>query len=116
MTKIPLIYPLLLCAVRTGLRRGELIGLQWGDIDLERRYLLVRRAVVRGTVGLPKSNKIRRVDLSSQLCTELTVRREIRKLEAMSRGETFSVDEPVFLSPRGLRWDERNLEKRGIGP
>jgi integrase len=75
--KTPLIYPLLLCAVRTGLRRGELIGLQWGDIDLEERYLLVRRAVVRGKVGLPKSNKIRRVDLSGQLCVELKARREI---------------------------------------
>jgi integrase len=27
----PGLYPVLLCAVRTGLRRGELIGLQWGD-------------------------------------------------------------------------------------
>ena len=48
------IYPLLLCAVRTGLRRGELIGLQWGDIDLQGRYLLVKRSVVRRIEGLPK--------------------------------------------------------------
>ncbi len=110
-TKTPLIYPLLFCAVRTGLRRGELIGLQWGDVDLEGRYLLVRRAVVRSKVGLPKSNKIRRVDLSSQLCAELVARREVRELEAMSNGQTLRLDEPVFLSPMGFRWDERNLEK-----
>ena len=62
---------LLFCAVRTGLRRGELIGLQWGEIDLQERYLLVRRAIVRGHRGLPKSEKIRRMDLSPQVCTEL---------------------------------------------
>ncbi len=109
--KAPLIYPLLLCAVRTGLRRGELIGLQWRDIDFDGRYLLVRRAVVRGQVGLPKNRKVRRVDLSSQLCTELKAQREIRMLETLSKDETLKFDEPVFLSPMGFRWDERNLEK-----
>ena len=88
-----------------------MIGLQWGDVELEERYLLVRRAVVRGIVGLPKSGKIRRIDLSTQLCTELQSRREVRELEALANGETFRLDEPVFLSPMGLRWDERNLEK-----
>ena len=110
-TGAPLIYPLLLCAVRTGLRRGELIGLQWGDVDLEGRYLLVRRAVVRGKVGLPKSNKIRRVDVSGQLCVELKAQKEVRELEAMAKDQTLKFDEPVFLSPMGLRWDERNVEK-----
>ena len=41
-----LLYPLLLCAVRAGLRQGELIGLQWGDVDFRGRFLEVRRAVV----------------------------------------------------------------------
>ena len=109
--KMPLIYPLLLCAVRTGLRRGELIGLQWGDIAFDGRYLLVKRAVVRGKVGLPKSNKVRRVDLSGQLCGELKARKEVRELEAMANGQTLRLDEPVFLSPMGYRWEERNLEK-----
>lgn len=34
-------------AVFTGLRRGELAGLQWGDVDLERRELRVRRQLVQ---------------------------------------------------------------------
>src|SRR5262249_33718658 len=32
-------------ALDTGLRRGELIGLQWGDVDLLERILYVRRSI-----------------------------------------------------------------------
>lgn len=34
-------YPLFLCAVRTGLRLGELLALQWNDLDFQGRFLLV---------------------------------------------------------------------------
>lgn len=32
-------------ALFTGMRKGELLGLQWGDIDLEKRLIHVRRSV-----------------------------------------------------------------------
>ena len=40
---LPRYYPLLLCAVRTGLRMGELLALQWGDIDWQQCLIDVRR-------------------------------------------------------------------------
>ena len=43
--EFPPYYPLFLCAVRTGMRLGELFGLQWGDIDFEGRFIEVRRTV-----------------------------------------------------------------------
>jgi integrase len=33
----------------TGLRRGEVVGLRWGDVSLEKRVLWVRQAVVHAT-------------------------------------------------------------------
>ena len=50
---------------RPGLRRSELCGLKWSDIDLEERTLIVRRTVqrVRGrglVSGNPKTEKSRR--------------------------------------------------------
>src|SRR5713226_8784958 len=54
---------LLLLALKTGLRQGELIGLDWNDIDLDRRKLHVRRTVWRGHLGPPKSGRARTVDL-----------------------------------------------------
>ncbi|MDC5850872.1 integrase family protein, partial [Vibrio europaeus] len=34
--------PLVITAINTGLRRGELLALKWGDIDFEQQYLSVR--------------------------------------------------------------------------
>jgi integrase len=38
-----------------GLRKGEIAGLQWGDIDND--FVHVRRSVVRGFVDVPKTKK-----------------------------------------------------------
>jgi integrase len=53
--------------MRTGMRAGELLALQWGDIDWRGRYILVQRNLVRGTLTTPKNHQCRRVDLSPQL-------------------------------------------------
>ena len=39
--------PLYVLAITTGLRRGELLGLRWDDVDLERGTLRVGRSLVR---------------------------------------------------------------------
>jgi hypothetical protein len=39
----------------TGLRRGELIGLQWEDLDFENLVIHVRRSVVMMVQGAPKT-------------------------------------------------------------
>jgi integrase len=36
------IYGVIVAAIETGCRLGELLGLQWGDVDLDRRELRVR--------------------------------------------------------------------------
>lgn len=38
------VFMLYLLAVRTGMRAGELAGLQWGDVDLDRRLIMVQRS------------------------------------------------------------------------
>ena len=41
-------YTFLLIALQTGMRRGEIVGLQWSDIDFERRMICVRHNAVLG--------------------------------------------------------------------
>ena len=57
-----------LMAAQTGLRRSELLGLRWNDVDFEARTLSVRRALVRLSSGEcdlspPKSGRGRSLDL-----------------------------------------------------
>ena len=46
------LFPLFFVAVATGLRRGELLGLKWGDVDLDQGLLSVSRTVQRTNAGL----------------------------------------------------------------
>jgi integrase len=48
-------------ALSTGLRRGELLGLRWQDVELLDGRLHVRQAFVRGEMSTPKSRAGRRV-------------------------------------------------------
>jgi integrase len=47
-------------ALSTGLRRGELLGLRWANVELLERRLHVRQAWVRGEMTTPKSRAGRR--------------------------------------------------------
>jgi integrase len=65
-------------AMRTGLRRGELMGLRWEDVDLEVGRILVRQAYVRGHFVTPKSDKPREVPLGDDVIEELRIHRHER--------------------------------------
>ena len=54
-------------AALTGMRQGELIALEWSDVDLLDREIQVRQAYVHGIgIEAPKSNEPRTVDLTPQ--------------------------------------------------
>jgi len=48
-------------ALSTGMRRGEVLGLRWQDVELLDRRLHVRQSYVRGEMTTPKSRAGRRV-------------------------------------------------------
>jgi integrase len=79
-------YPLVLCLLRTGMRIGEAIALQWGDADLAGRSADVKRNLVDGHLTTPKSGKARRVDLSAQLTETLKALLVERKKETLRHG------------------------------
>ena len=65
-------YDLILLAVRTGLRFGELIALKREDIDFKARTLTVRKNIVRGVEGSPKNNRIRTIPLTQSVIEMLS--------------------------------------------
>ena len=52
---------MVIVALGTGLRRGELLGLRWQDVDLLEQGLRVEQQIVRGEVTTPKSRAGRRM-------------------------------------------------------
>ena len=118
----PEYYPLLLMAVRAGLRRGELVALLWGDIQLSgddndsERFILVQHNYVRREYTTTKSKKSRRVDLSRELRKVLLELRDKRLLEAYLNGKNDISDELVFPSPEGTILDPDNLYHRVFLP
>ena len=69
---------IILAALRAGLRRGELQGLTWRDINLNNKTLTVRHSwcdIKKGLVT-PKSNKVRYIPLHNELYQVLLQREQ----------------------------------------
>jgi integrase len=77
-------------ALTTGMRQGELLGLQWSDIDFREKQLVIRRSIqqLKTTlnVGDPKTASSRRtLNLSDRAIAALRHRREFAWAEAAHR-------------------------------
>ncbi len=107
----PTYYPLFLCLARTGMRLGEVLALQWGDVDFRGRFIEIRQNYVRGRITRPKNGKTRRVDMSQQLTETLRHLFTKRKAETLQRGWR-DMPEWVFCSEVGSLLDKENLRKR----
>jgi integrase len=86
-------FPIFLTAFRTGLRLGELLALEWGDIDWHNKLLVVKKSYRRKRVTSTKTNKTRRVDMSDQTIDTLKSLYIQRQKEALrsGRGEPVSI-------------------------
>jgi len=61
-----------------GLRCGEMIGLQWDDVDLVKRQIGVQRSEWRGHIGIPKGGRGRYVPMTMRLTKALRDHRHLR--------------------------------------
>lgn len=69
-------HDMILTALRTGLRLGELMALDWMDIDFGKGILTVNHAIARGRLGTPKSGKSRIVPLCDDVFEALYNKRK----------------------------------------
>jgi len=104
-------YSFFLCALRTGMRLGELLALEWGDIDFNGGFIEVRRSFTKGRITTPKNGKSRRVDMSKQLSETLKALHIERTKEALAKGWG-QVPEIVFVNEEGRRINSFNLRER----
>jgi integrase len=108
-------------AITTGLRRGELLGLRWKDVDLERGTLRVGRALVREggrhVLGETKTKRGRRqINLTHRTVNALKAHRKKQREEKMRRAGLYKDCGLVFASGVGTPVNPRNLIRRSFKP
>jgi integrase len=122
---------LYILALSTGLREGELLGLSWSDVDLERGMLQVRQSLQesdgskRYVLDEPKtSHSRRRVALSKRAIDALDRHRECQAIERETCGQKWDgaydlvfpnlVGRPIHPSHLRARQFPRVLERAGL--
>ncbi|MAF39235.1 MAG: hypothetical protein CL696_10270 [Chloroflexi bacterium] len=91
----------------TGIRRSELLGLQWNDLDLDMAFMTIRRSLVRLQNGTyvpdePKtSSGARSLDLAPSTCLLLKQRRADQERDVELLGIPSSQANFVFGHPDG---------------
>jgi integrase len=104
-------------ALVMGLRRGEILGLRWADIDLEARVLRVRQAVQRAEGELrivePKTQQSRRsLPLPAAALSALERQRARQAADRLSAGPDWQDFGLVFASVIGTPLEPRNVNRR----
>jgi integrase len=61
-----------------GLRKGEIIALEWDDLDFVRGRIVIQRAEYRGVVAAPKGGKTRVVPTTARLLAAVKAYRHLR--------------------------------------
>lgn len=88
----------------TGMRAGELWGLQWPDIDWNSKQIYVRRSLWKGQFQTPKSKcSIRKIDITDTL---------IHELKKWKLACPINEHDLVFPSPEGKLSQHDNVVKR----
>ncbi|WP_278246129.1 site-specific integrase [Clostridium tyrobutyricum] len=114
---------LILTALTTGLRQGELLALTWDDIDLDKGEISVNKSIKRVNIiksNDSKENKIliqppktinsnRVVPIPSELIPILKQHHLKQKLEKIKAGEEYKDNNFVFPTALGKPIDAKNL-------
>ena len=71
-----------------GMRCGEMIALEWADVDLGNRQLCIRRSDWNGQVTTPKGGRLRHVPLTRRLTAALSEHRHLRSARVLCQDDT----------------------------
>ena len=105
-------------AAATGMRRGELLGLRWRDVDLNAARLSVKQQYTRQGNGLgsgpPKSRKsIRTIDVDQETIALLREQQERQRFDRRAWGTGYRADlDLVFCRPGGSAEDPNVIGRR----
>jgi integrase len=104
------LYPIVVIGLTTGARRGELVALRWGDIDIDNGKITIERSYEQTNQGLalkaPKTKAGRRVvTVPPSITAELKKhwRQQQEQRLALGLGKA-APEDLVFARPGGVPW------------
>lgn len=107
----------IILAVGTGLRRGELLGLKWKDLNFETGNLSVRRQLlcVKGGTKFEdytKNKKSRNIHIPSNVLEKLKAHKEKQNEYKQILGEAYQNSDLIFCNKNGTSVDPGNFSAR----
>jgi integrase len=94
-------YAFFLVGFRTGLRLGEIIALEWGDLDLVTGQLHVRRSRTRNKTTPPKGGRERIVEMSPAVVAALKEHRHLNGDLVFPQADGSHVTRDIVKHPYG---------------
>ena len=91
-------------AILTGLRVGEILGLEWGDVNFNSAELRVKQRWYRGDMDTPKTRSSRRILPLPRVCLE--------SLRAISKRESGL----IFQTRNAYPFSDSNILRRELKP
>ncbi|MEV7112504.1 tyrosine-type recombinase/integrase [Streptomyces anulatus] len=111
------LHALFALALHTGLRKGELLGLRWENLDLAGGSAAIRRTLQRTSSGglttLPTKTRAseRRIVLPARCLQSLKLHQEQQRREHDTAGTEWQHNGYVFTTPQGCAIDPTNLTR-----
>lgn len=108
--------PVWLVALATGMRRGEVLGLRWRDVDWDRRVLCVRQSIGRlhgaPDIKAPKTKSSRRdIPVQQEVLDGLHEHKWHQNERRLAAGEAWHNHDLVFTSTSGTPIHPDNLKR-----
>lgn len=112
---------LYILALTTGMRRGEILGLKWADLDLQRGYLRVLRSLSTDhgaplEVAPKREASKRPIKLLPEAVTALEAHRKRQLEDRLRAGPRWEDNSYVFPTSLGTGMSGNNLRNRSLRP
>jgi integrase len=104
---------LVLLGGEAGLRSGEMVALEWTDVDFVTGQICVQRSAWKGQLTVPKGGRLRHVPMTRRLETALRNARHLRGPLVLQRNEGGPLTETLVQTLVGRAARRANLKNNG---
>ncbi len=110
----PNAHLLVLLGGEAGLRMGEMMALEWDDVEFSKMQLHVRRSDWRGHVTVPKGGRPRRIPMTKRLSSALHTHRHLRGSRVVCASGGTPLTKRVVQRLVAKASSRANLAKTGV--